>query len=137
MPELLNTKVDELRDELLISLIAELELACEIEASPLTTIGSFLICCVYPFGFGSKRVRISTDHLPMTPVLDTRVGRLPDGPVYGLCRELARDVGLELFHGERLKNFLSRRIPSFPAHKTASETARRRDALVHLRRRNR
>lgn len=137
MDKWLNAKVGDIEDELFRELIVELTSACGIYASSEAIICHFLVSCVYPLGTGTKRVPISTDHLPASPLLETPIGRLPSGPVFDLCRELARDEALEFFHGERLRNFLNRRIPKFPEQKPLSETARRKAALVHMRRGNR
>ena len=137
MGKCLNAKVGEIEDELFLELITELESACGVGASPEDWICHFLARCVYPFGSGSKRQPIATDHLPVSPALETKIGELPDGPVFELCRELARNEALEFFQGQQLKDFLNRCIPKFPEQNPPSETARRKDALAHLRRRNR
>ena len=133
----LNAKIGEIEDELLLELVAELEAACGVQAGPEDWLRHFLARCVYPFGTGSKRVPIANDHLLTSPWLEARIGKLPDGAIHELCRELAAGESLEFSGGEMLKTFLNRCIPKYPERTPPSETAQRKDALVHLRRRNR
>ena len=98
----------------------------------------FLVQCLYPSGDTAQRVPISTALLPVAPLLDSTVGKLPDGDVRTLCLELAVASGraLEFYAGSKLSAFLNKTLPKLPKPKKPTEKQRRRDALAMQRRRN-
>jgi hypothetical protein len=76
---------------------------------------------------------ISTAHLAVAPLLDSTVGKLPDGDVRTLCMELAivSEHALEFYSGSKLAAFLSKTLPKLPKPKkpTARQSQRERIAV--------
>jgi hypothetical protein len=116
--------MSELRDGNILALVEELEAVCRADSSRLldSPLSHFLILCAHPDG--TKKVRISTSTVISSPLLETRVGKLPDGPLFDLCKELAawHDAAREFSHGQKLLTLLNMSIPKFPLKKR-----RRRD----------
>ena len=138
MSEFLTTRRSEIRSGEILSLIEELEHACPVGSRlHLTTpLIAFLGLCVYPNG--PKRVPLSTALAIDTPLLESRIGKLPDGDLRDLCTELARmgNKSLELFAGTKLYVFLNKAILKHTSPKPLTKAARR-DAIVRQRRANR
>ena len=69
------TRIDELSSGDIHELIRELEQACGIRAASFMALPlmHFLMQCLYPNGAASKRVPISTAHLPVAPLLDRTI----------------------------------------------------------------
>lgn len=85
-----------------------------------TNLGHFLLMCVYPDYPRTKRFRISTD-TAISPLLETRVGKLPDGPIFDLCMEVSvwGETAREFSHGRKLVTLLNERIPKFPVRRNS------------------
>ncbi len=139
MNGLLQTKVGEIKDQEILALIGELEHACPVgsehfASSPLLF---FLTQCVLPDGF--KHVPITTAHVPLATLLESRVGKLPDGPLRDLCDELARSSGkaLEFFSGNKVYVLLNKTLPKKRGTKPPKDTQRRWEDVVRQRRSNR
>jgi len=139
MGRLLETKVADIKDSELLGLIRELEEACPVGShnfinSPLL---HFLTQCVYPGG-PEKRVAITTQFAASAPLLESRIGKLPDGPLRDLCGELALPAqsGLDAFSGSKVYVLLNKTLPRFA---TARSTVRQKrwDAVIQQRRSNR
>ena len=139
MSGLLETKLADITDEDILALIRELEQACPVGSCDFGNLPllHFLTQCVYPEG-PSKRILITTKFAPSAPLLETRVGQLPDGSLRNLCGELAllSQVALELFNGHKVYVLLNKTLPNFAAPKP-SETQRRWETVVQQRRSNR
>jgi hypothetical protein len=137
---LLQTKVGDIRDAEILALIDELEHASPVGSHEFVNqpLLFFLTQCLYPEGPG-KRIPISAKNVAAAPLLESRVGKLPDGSLHDLCGELAAlaKTGLEFFSGNKVYVLLNRAIPKHPAVKTASAKGARRDAVVNRRRSNR
>ncbi len=140
MGRLLDTKVADIKDAELLGLIDELEEACPVGSaeflhSPLL---HFLTQCVYPNG-PERRVAITTKSVASAPLLESRVGKLPEGLLRDLCGELALlgQSGLDVFSGSKVYVLLNKTLPRFAA--TGRSTARRErwDAVIRQRRANR
>jgi len=126
-------------DEEILALIRELEHVCPVGSrhfgnSPLL---HFLTQCVYPEG-SSKRIPITTRCAASTPLLESRVGKLPNGPLRDLCGELAllSQKSLEFFSGNKVYILLNKTLPNFTTREPG-EMQRRWDAVVRRRRSNR
>ena len=139
MSELLQTKVGEIKSAEILALIDELEHACPVGSqdflnSPLLF---FLTQCVYPDGSG-KRVPITTKFAASVPLLEARVGKLPEGPLRDLCGELAvlSRNPLEVFSGSKVYMLLNKTLPKF-SMKGSTEKQKRWDTVVGQRRSNR
>lgn len=139
MGRLLETKVADIKDAELLRLIDELEAVCPVGSphfvdSPLL---HFLTQCVYPHG-SEKRAAITTKFVASAPLLESRVGQLPDGPLRDLCGELAllRQSGLDAFSGSKVYVLLNKSLPRFSVPKSTAKQ-KRWDAVIHQRRSNR
>jgi len=142
MAEIRFTSLGNIRDPNLLALIEELEQATDVESAAYLSLPLmvFLTQCVYPGIEPGKRVRISSARIPFAPLLDLKVGKLPDGDLRGLCQELAEGHGraLEFFHGSKLAAFLNKAIPRIPARiKVTSSKQARQERIVRQRRANR
>lgn len=141
MSTLLNTSLGDIREDDILALVAELEAICPIAAAQFRglPLRFFLTQCVYPNGAGTKRVPISTANVPLSPLLEMPVGKLPSGALYELCREISVCDGKarEFSHGQKLVTFLSRAIDKCAPNKPSSETKRRKDGIALTRRNNR
>ena len=91
MSEIRFARMDELSGGDVHKLIRELEQACCIRAADFgsSPLMHFLVQCLYPSGDPSKRVPISTACVPVAPLLDDTIGKLPDGDLRTLCGELS------------------------------------------------
>jgi hypothetical protein len=141
MSEIRFRRVGEIGDPNLLALIDELEWAAGVPSAEFLSLplGFFLTQCVYPTGEPETRIPISSAGLPLAPLLDSKVGRLPDGELRTLCAELASTSGraLEFFHDSTLAAFLNGTIPKLePAGKRTADEMRR-DRVVMRRRANR
>jgi hypothetical protein len=139
MGQLLETKVADIEDEQLIGLIRELEEACRIGSQNFTNLPllHFLTQCVYPGG-PEKRESITTKLTASAPLLESRVGKLPEGSLRDLCGELAslsKNV-LEFFSGSKVYMLLNKTLPRFSIPQSTARQ-RRWDAVIHQRRSNR
>ncbi len=139
MGRLLETKVADIKEDELLALIRELEEACPVgsqhfASSPLQ---HFLTQCVYHDGSG-RRLPISTKFVATAPLLESRVGTLPDGPLRELCWELAllANEGLESFNGSKVYMLLNKTLPRFSLSRP-TEKQKRWDAVIRQRRSNR
>lgn len=139
MSRLLETKVADIKDAELLSFVDELEEVSPVGSrnflnSPLL---HFLTQCVYPHG-PEKRVAITTQLAASTPLLESRIGKLPDGPLRDLCGELTllAQSSLDVFSGSKVYVLLNKTLPRFA---TTRSTARqnRWDAVTQQRRSNR
>ena len=121
MDSLLQTKVGDIRDGEILALIDELEHACRVGSRDFVNLplSLFLTQCVYPDG-PAKRVPITTKIVASAPFLESRVGKLPDGPLRDLCAELALLAGtaLESFSGNKIYVLLNKTLPKYPTVKT-------------------
>jgi len=139
MDRILELKLAEIREGELLALIEELEQTCPVGSrdflgSPLLF---FLTQCVYPDGSG-KRVPITTKFVAAAPLLEARVGMLPDGPLRYLCGELAalsRNT-LETFSGSKVYMLFNKTLPKFTM-KSSTEKQKRWDGVIGQRRSNR
>jgi hypothetical protein len=135
MPEIRFSQLNDLSSGDIHALIRELEHACGLPSSHLASspLIHYLMQCVYPNGDPAQRVPISTAFLPVAPLLDSTVGKLPDGDVRTLCSELAAASGraLEFYAGSKLSAFLNKTLPKLPKPKkpTARQAARERIAM--------
>ncbi len=140
MSRFLEIKVSEIEDDTTLALIRELEQACPVSAELMANqpLLLFLTQCIYPEGAG-KRVPITTKFVPSAPVLESRVGKLPEGALRDLCGELAMlaQSGLEVFSGSQVYALLNKTLPKYPGAGGASATRQRWDAVVNRRRANR
>jgi hypothetical protein len=139
MSDLLKTHVERIRDGDVLALISELEEATAVGSDrflgfPLLL---FLTQCVYPEG-PTKRFAISLKYCLETPILQSRVGRLPDGALRDLCAELAARTGdsLEVFHSAKVYALLNKTLPRGMEVKNPGADARW-DAVIRQRRANR
>jgi len=141
MGELLNAKVGKIRDGELLALIEELEHACPVGSRHFLNLPliHFLTQCVYPAGASEKRVTLKTDLAAHTPILDTRVGKLPDGDLRSLCAELAlrQNTALEFYNGNKLVVFLNKTLPKHPRPKKPTAKRSRMNSIAMQRRLNR
>lgn len=139
MSALLQTKLGEIRDREILELVEELEQACPVGSRDFVNgpLLHFLTQCVYPQG-PAKRVPISTKVVCLSPLLDSRVGQLTEGPLRDLCEELATlsRRALELFNGSKIYVLLNKTLPRFSV-KGPSEKQQRWDAVIRQRRSNR
>ena len=140
MSSLLQTLVREIHDGDLLALLDELECAVPVAsrmALRIPLIG-LLMQFVYPYG-PEKRIPITLDSVLETPILETRVGKLPDGSLRELCMELAVLSGraLEFYQGCKVYVLLNKAIPRHVASKKPSANALRWEAVVRQRRSNR
>jgi len=140
MGRLLETKVANTEADELLALIRELEDACSIGSegfadSPLI---HFLTQCVYPEGATGGRASITTKFAASAPLLESRVGKLSDGPLRNLCVELASlaNESLEFFGGSKVYMLLNKALPRFSSARQ-TEKQKRWDAVIHQRRSNR
>lgn len=140
MSDLLNTKLSHIRDGNILALVEELEAVCSTLSHRFLDLPLrfFLTQCVYPRGAGTKRVRISTETVALSPLLESSIGKLPDGELFDLCREIATADGVarEFSHGQKLANFLSRTIDKYDPTKGLSNKQERLDRLARTRRSN-
>jgi hypothetical protein len=139
MGKFLETKITDIKDRELLELICELEHACPVGSryfanSPLL---HFLTQCVYPNG-PEKRAPITTKFVASAPLLETRVGKLPNGPLRDLCGELAllSRNALEFFSGSKVYMLLNKTLPRFSIPGN-TEKQKRWDAVIRKRRSNR
>jgi hypothetical protein len=140
MGKLLETKVANITDDEILALIRELEQACPVGSRDFLNVPFllFLTQCVYPSG-AVKRVPITTQYVPSAPLLESRVGKLPDGPLRDLCGELAllSKEALEFFSGNKIYVLLNKTLPKNLSGKKPSDKHRRWDTVVRQRRSNR
>jgi hypothetical protein len=110
--------------------------AANFASSPLMI---FLMQCLYPTGDTSKRVPISTACLAVAPLLESTVGRLPDGDLRTLCMELSIASGhaLEFYSGSKLVAFLNKTLPKPPKPKKLTARQSRLERIGLQRRANR
>jgi hypothetical protein len=132
--------VGEIEDRQILALIYELEQACPGVGSRLfanSPLLHFLTQCIFPSG--TKHVRITTAHVPLAPLLESRVGKLPDGALRDLCGELAKRSGkaLEFYGGNKVYVLLNKTLPKDWSVNSPSETQRRWDNVWRNRRSNR
>ena len=141
MIEIRFTRLDQLSSGDVHALISELEQACGIRAADFASLPlmNFLTLCLYPSGDTSKRVSISTACLVMAPLLDTTIGKLPNGDLRTLCSELsiASDRALEFYSGSKLAAFLNKTLPKLAKPKKLTAGQSRRERIALLRRANR
>lgn len=139
MGRLLETKVADIKDAELLGLIDELEEACPVGSADFvhSPFLHFLTQCVYPHG-PEKRVPITTKSVASAPLLESRVGKLADGPLRNLCGELASlaQSGLEVFSGSKVHVLFNKTLPRFAAGRS-TQKHKRWDAVIHQRRANR
>jgi len=137
---LLQTKVGDIRDGEILALIDELEQVCRVGSRDFVNLplALFLTQCVYPDG-PAKRVPITTKYTPSAPLLESRVGKLPEGPLRVLCDELALFAGeaLEFFHSRKVYVLLNQALPKHATVKAPGARQTRWEAVVHRRRSNR
>ncbi|HSI14469.1 MAG TPA: hypothetical protein VK961_20630 [Chthoniobacter sp.] len=139
MGRLLETKVADIKDAELLGLIDELEEVCPVGSrnfvsSPML---HFLTQCVYPNG-PEKRVVITTKFAASAPLLESRVGKLSDGPLRSLCGELASlaQSGLDAFNGSKVYVLLNKTLPRFASERSTARQ-KRWDSVIQQRRANR
>ena len=139
MGRLLETKVADIKDAELLGLIDELEEACPVGSCEFVNLPflHFLTQCVYPQG-PEKRVPITTKFAASTPLLESRVGKLPEGLLRDLCAELAllAQSSLEVFSGSKVYVLLNKTLPHFDTTGT-TQKQKRWDAVIQQRRMNR
>jgi hypothetical protein len=137
MTDYLDTKLRDIRDGDILTLNEELEAICGVRAYTYRdqTLRMFLRQCVYPNGTGTKRVPLSTRAIVAT-VLEYRVGKLPCGPLFDLCQELAIPAGKsrEDVLGWKVVLLLNRTIPKCAVTKPLTERQRREQRIVQWRR---
>ncbi len=135
----LETKVADIKEDELLALIRELEHACPVGSQHFADLPllHFLTQCVYPDGSG-KRLPITTKFVSSAPLLESKVGKLPDGPLHELCGELAllANEGLEPFSGSKVYMLLNKTLPRFSISRQTAKQ-KRWDAVIHQRRSNR
>ena len=140
MSQILNTKLNDIRDGNILALVEELEAVCPVSSRNFGDfpLRFFLTQCVYPAGAGTKRVPISTSTVALSPLLESTIGKLPDGDLFNICHEIASADGVarEFSHGQKLYAFLSRTIDKYTPTKAPTATQRRKDALARTRRNN-
>jgi hypothetical protein len=140
MSGFLNTLVGEIRSGDLLALIEELEQVCPVVSQDFlkTPFIAFLTQCVYPGGLG-KRAPLSTVSAAWAPLLESRVGKLPEGDLRELCAELAklRGVALEFFQGGKVCALLNKTLPKHPVPTKPPAKQSRWDAVIRQRRANR
>lgn len=141
MSEFLNTRLGDIHSSPLLELIEELENSRPVGSRHFVGLPliQFLTQCVYPNGANEKRVPLTTAFAAHTPILDSRVGKLPDGDLRDLCAELAlrKNTALEFYRGNGLAIFLNKTLPKFPLPKKSTPKQRRYDAITMQRRANR
>ena len=141
MSEFLSTRLGEIHSGPLLSLIDELEHACPVGSRHFVglTLFQFLTQCVYPGGSEGKRVPITTALALDTPLLDSKVGKLPDGDLHDLCAELTlrSNEALEWYSGNKLTVLLNKTLPKFALPKRSGPKQGRSDAVAMQRRANR
>ncbi|MGB8353411.1 MAG: hypothetical protein WCD79_05955 [Chthoniobacteraceae bacterium] len=141
MSTFLDTRLSEIQSEEILALVSELEHVTRIgsDAYANSQLFIFLSQCVYPGGTGEKRVPISAEFIAVAPLLDTRVGKLPDGDLRNLCAELAfrNHTALEYYHGNKLSVFLNKTLPKHSAPKKPTSSQQRWNAVAMQRRANR
>ncbi|MEI9895534.1 MAG: hypothetical protein WDN28_16990 [Chthoniobacter sp.] len=140
MSRLLDTKVGEIKDEEIRSLIQELEEVCHVSSqqSANLPLQLFFQRCVYPEG-PQKHIPITTKFVPLAQHLESRVGMLSDGPLRELCAELALRAknALEFYSDRRVYMLLNKAFPKKPSAKNPTKTQQRWDVVVNRRRSNR
>lgn len=141
MSEIRFARIDELSSGDVHKLIRELEQACGIRAADFASspLMHFLIQCLYPSGDASKRVLISASYLAVAPLLDSTIGKLPDGDLRTLCGELSIASGhaLEFYSGSNLATFLNKTLPKSPKPKKPTARQARLQRIALQRRANR
>lgn len=141
MSEVQFTPINQLTDSDVHALIRELEEACGISATGFLSapLMLFLTQCFYPDGAASRCVRISSSYLAFAPLLDSTVGKLPDGDLRTLCMELAIAAGraLEFYSGSKLAAFLNKTVPKPPKPKKLTAQQSRWERVAKQRRANR
>ena len=92
----------------------------------------------YPHG-PEKRVPINLALALDTPILESKVGRLPDGDLRDLCNELAKLSGkaLEFYQGSKVFMLLNKTLPKHTPPKKLTALQSRRAAVDRQRRTNR
>lgn len=139
MSTFLQTYTERLKSREILELCEELQAVCGVgllsfRGHPLLF---FLQQCVYPRGASEKRVPISTAHVAISPWLESRVGKLPDGDLRDLCTELTSGGrALEFYQGNKLAIFLNKILPKHESAKKRSTKQSRWDAVVRQRRSN-
>jgi hypothetical protein len=141
MSEFLNTRLGTIHRGEILDLVDELESVCQVSSadfvnSPLI---HFLTQCVYPMGASQKRKPISTGSVAIAPLLESKVGKLPDGDLHDFCTELAlrNNTALEWYSGNKLAVFLNKTLPEFALPKRPTAKRSRVDAVAMQRRSNR
>ena len=141
MTKLLNTNLSDIHDGDILAVVEELEAVCPVGSRHFLNLPlrMFLTQCVYPGGTGTKRIPISTATVAISPLLESTIGKLPDGALFDLCREIATADGIarEFSHGQKLCVFLSRTIDKYTPSKAPTERQRRINNIVQRRRNNR
>ena len=141
MSGLLQTKVGDIDDRELLDLIDELEQACRVGSREFISLPLmlFLTQCASIRRVRPKRVPITTKYAASTPLLESRVGKRPDGPLRDLCGELAvlSAKSLESFSGSKVYVLLNETLPKNLTATPPGATQSRWDAVVYRRRSNR
>ena len=147
MSEIRFSLIGEISDHNLRAAIRELEIACEVSSDQIDTspIIHFLMLCVYPGPEPGKRVPISTECMASAPLLDCKVGKLPDGDLRDLCAELAvanraapiNRRNIDFYNGSKLAAFFNKTIPKQDRPNKPTANQARRERIVMRRRENR
>ena len=136
----LNTMLGEIRSGEILSLLDELENACPVISRQGLNLplAAFLNQCLYPQGSG-KRQPLNLDQAFHTPLLESRIGKLPDGDLREFCAELARRSGkaLEFYQSCKVYALINKCMPRLPSPAKPSAKSERQNALTTQRRANR
>ena len=140
MSKLLHTLVQDIHAGDILSLLDELEHAIPVVSRTALRIPlvNLLTQFVYPKGFG-KREPIKLDLALHTPILETPIGKFPDGDLRSLCTELAAttEKALEFYHGSKMYVFLNKTLPKYAMPRQPTALQKRWDAVTRQRRANR
>lgn len=140
MQKLINTVISQIRDGDVLSLIEELEQACQVSsehfvASPFI---HFLTQCLYPAGSTGKRIPVNPRMIASAPILEGKVGKLLDGPLRDLCAELATLINdaIELYSGKSVYVLINKAVPKMDRKPMKKTRGTRWDSVFDQRTRN-
>lgn len=140
MSNFLYTLLQDIRSGDILAMIEELEEAIPVVSR--TALASPLIHLLQQFTYPQgpeKRVPINPSAALNTPILESKVGKLPDGDLRDLCHELAKlsNKGLEFYQGSKVFALLNKTLPRREAPKKPTALQGRRTAVDQQRRANR
>lgn len=131
---LLHTKIADIEDPDLLSLLEELRDATMASPEPGILVLHYLQACHHPFGASDKWKRIEKARLAPGRLLTRKIGKLSASAVKDLCREIGRLGGLgsmEGVEGMALYEFFNKYTPH-PLKKQPKRPHDPRDTLRRM-----